>query len=277
MKIKSLFGLIIFTLLAVGSSNAQSISKLNVSGAHAKFTPDASSLIFTTSNFVGLKKMDFSTSSVKVLSTEVGSGYSSVVLNDRVIFSNNEKKNSVNVFYFENSQLVNKSKQIALTEVFGSLGKNKSSLPVSAVSSSDLSSIEIVYADGRTKNILSAKDENKIWVSLSPDRTKILYTVSGRKTYVTDLKGNIIASIARAESPSWGSDNKIVFMITEDDHRGEYIMASDIYTFELNSGKSVKLTRRFDGIALYPTMSVDGSKVVFNSDKDELFLIDLKK
>src|SRR5690606_32122909 len=39
---------------------------------------------------------------------------------------------------------------------------------------------------------------NYIWPSLSPDKTKLLFTLAGTGTFVSDLQGNIIAELGYA-------------------------------------------------------------------------------
>lgn len=274
--------LIVSIVLLVFSSfygNAQTIKKLSETGFYANFTPDGQKVVFSSSNFKGLKLMDLNSSEVEVLSDEVGAGYDPVVENQKVFFNTRNNKLQVQELNF-NTKITkvysNRSKK-AVSVGGISLGKNISGLPVDAKSSADLSAIELIYSDGTSKLINVDKKTNKVWVSLSPDRTKILYSVVGQETFITDLKGNVIAGIDRAEAPAWGSNNKIVFMLTEDDSRGEYIVGSDIFIFDIKNKKSLKLTTKFKEVALYPAMSSDDNKVIFNNDKGDLFLINLKK
>ena len=276
MNIRLITSLVVSVLFSV-YGNSQTITKLNHSGYYANFTPDGESIVFSGSDFKGLKKMNISTSRLIVLSKDLGAGYNPVVENKKVLFSTRADKSSSMEFDFETESLIKHNNSSKYNVQFKNLnlGKNTSNLPVEAKSSSDLSSVELIYSDGVSNLINIEKDKNKVWVSLSPDRTKILYTVVGQKTFIIDLKGNVVASLDRAESPKWANNNTIVYMLTSEDV--DFITAGDIYSFSLNTKKSTSLTSKFSDIALYPAMSVDESKVVFNNDKGELFLINLTK
>ena len=259
------------------SVSAQTISKLNVQGFHANFTPDGKNIIFTSSNYEGLKKLNVNTSTVEVLNREAGAGYNPIVGDDRVFFKTNKNKQEVLELDYKTQSLKKYSSTNSAIVFFenSNLKKNNSNLPIQAKSSSDLSSVELIYADGLSNLINIEKYKNKVWVSLSPDRTKILYTVVGQKTFITDLEGNTIASLDRTESPKWANDNTIVYMLTSENL--DYITDGDIYSYSLNTKKITSLTSKFSDVALYPAMSVDEGKVVFNNDQGELFLINLTK
>lgn len=257
--------------------NAQTIIKLNEKGAHATFTPDGKNIVFSTSNYKGLKVLNLESSKVDVLSDEKRAGYNVIVLNDRVLFKAGNIKNKVNEVSFTTKELKVYDNLYAASLLYSTskLSKQADNFPVSAKSSGDLYSIELIYSDGLVNQISTKKGENKVWVSLSPDRTKVLYSVVGGKTYIVDLKGNTVASINKAESPKWSDNNTVVYMLTKDNH--DYITQGDVYVFNIKSNITQSLTDMFDDIALYPAMSVDGSRIVFNSDKGELYLINLSK
>ena len=274
MNIKLVTSLVVLVLFSV-YGNSQTISKLNQNGYYANFTPDGENIVFSSSSFKGLKIMDLTSTKVEVLNNEVGSGYNPVITDTKVFFSTRENKQQVTELDLDtkSTNVFNHSSKLAVCNQ--GLGKKTSNLPVDAKSSNDLSSVEIIYANGISNQINIEKDKNKVWVSLSPDRTKILYTVVGQKTFITDLKGNVLASLERAEAPKWANNNTIVYMLTSEDI--DYITNGEIFTFSINTKKSTSLTGEFNDIALYPAMSVDESKVVFNNDKGELFLINLTK
>jgi tricorn protease-like protein len=274
MKIKLITSLVVFVLFSV-YANSQTITKLNQNGSYANFTPNGENIVFSGFSFKGLKIMDLNSSKVEVLNEEPGAGYNPVINNEKVFFSTRRNKQQVIELDLKtkSTKVFNQVSKFAVSNA--SLGKKSSSLPIEARSSNDLSSVDLIYADGISNQINIEKDKNKVWVSLSPDRTKILYTVVGQKTFIIDLKGNVLASLERAEAPKWANNNTIVYMLTQENI--DFITDGDIYTFSLTTKKSTSLTSKFGEIALYPAMSVDESKVVFNNDKGELFLINLTK
>lgn len=276
MKNKILINFLILIIFSFGI-NAQTIVKLSEKGFHAKFVEDGKSIIYSTSNFQGIKKMNIETEKVDVISNEIGAGYNTLINGNKVFFGSSVNKNVVNEVNLSTKKLKkHENNNVAIIAYKNlSLGKVNNNLPVSAKSSSDLYSIDLVYSDGMINQVSTSKGKNKVWVSLSPDRTKILYTIVGEKTYVTDLKGNVITSLKRTEDPKWANNNTLVYMITKDNR--DFITNSDIYVFDIKENKSFSLTSKFDDIALYPAMSADETKVVFNNDKGDLFLIQLTK
>ncbi|MCK5789176.1 MAG: hypothetical protein KAH32_09260, partial [Chlamydiia bacterium] len=148
-------------------------------------------------------------------------------------------------------------------------------LPIEARATVNLKAIELIYSDGRVVLIDNIDEgENRVWVSLSPDREKVLFTVVGQKTYITDLKGNVISYIDEAQAPKWANNNTVVFMKTLDN--GDEILRGDIFTYKLNSAQPIILTDAFNDVALFPSMCEDESKVVFSTDKGELYIINLQ-
>ena len=269
--ISSIFVLVLFSFYG----NAQVISKLSQNGFYAKFTPNGENIVFSSSDFTGLKKMNIESTKTETLSSDVGAGYNSIVENNKVLFSTRGNRGVVNQIEYKSKKVTmfNNTNLYSIQAKELSAGKKQSNLPIGAKSSNDLSSVEIIYADGSTKLVNTNKTTNKIWVSLSPNKKMILYTVVGQETFITDLKGKVIASLDRTETPRWANDNTIVYMLTKE--KIDYITAGDIYKFNLDNKKSSLLTGKFDGIAMYPDMTVDGNKVVFNNAKGELFLIQL--
>jgi len=268
---------IVILVLFSFKGNSQTITKLSEIGYYAKFTPNGENIVFSSSNFQGLKKINLETSKVEVLSNDAGVGYNPIIENDRVLYEAKKEKGTTNIYSFD-SKTVKVLKGKNMSSVYFkdlSSGKNSYNLPIEAKASSNLSSIELVYSQGNVTEIGIDKSTNKVWVSLSPDRTKVLYTVVGRKTHIIDLKGNIIATIDRAESTMWANNNTIVYMLTKDNI--DYITDGDVYVYSIKQNKSLLLTDKYDGIALFPAMSVDEKKVVFNNDRGELFLIYLNK
>ncbi len=269
--ISSIFVLVLFSFYG----NAQVISKLSQNGFYARFTPNGENIVFSSSDFTGLKKMNIESTKTEILSSDIGAGYNPIVDNDKVLFSTRGNRGVVNQVEYKSKKVTtfNNTNLYSIQAKELSAGKKQSNLPIGAKSSNDLSSIEIIYADGSSKLVNTDKATNKIWVSLSPNKNMILYTVVGQETFITDLKGNVIASLERTETPRWANDNTIVYMLTKE--KIDYITAGDIYKFNLEDKKSSLLTSKFDGIAMYPDMTVDGNKVVFNNAKGELFLIQL--
>lgn len=109
-----------------------------------------------------------------------------------------------------------------------------------------------------------------IWGSISPDRDKILFTLVGKGTFVTNLNGEILLNIKNANFPKWSSDGKwIVFMNDKDN--GHKVTSSDIMVIHVESKNSFTLTNNVDKIAMYPSWSEN--KIVYQTAQGNIEML----
>ncbi len=135
---------------------------------------------------------------------------------------------------------------------------------------------KIILSENNSRKVLQPLGEgNYIWPSLSPDKTKLLFTYMGKGTYVSNLEGTVLKNIGYANYPSWSPDgNWVVFMKDIDD--GMRIISSDIYIANLNTGKYFNLTLQRDDITLYPKWGNTTSEIFYNTDDGQIRKIKLK-
>ncbi|MCK5824452.1 MAG: hypothetical protein KAG96_03500 [Ichthyobacteriaceae bacterium] len=271
---KKVLGVVAFMLFSF-YGNAQTITKLNAEGYYTDISPDGNTVVFSEQSYDGLKKINLDTKEIEVLSKETKAGYSVVVNNNQVLYKT--IKSEVNILNINTKVLKKVSALSTVSANYnqGTFGKKNLNIPVEAVSSKDLYSVNIVYADGVVNKIANKVGENKIWVSLSPDKSKVLYTVVGQQTFITDLSGKVISTIKRAEAPKWANNNTIVFMITAE-NRDDFT-EGNIYKYTVGDKEEVLLTNNFNKIAMYPVMSANEAKVVFNTVDGEIYLIETTK
>jgi Tol biopolymer transport system component len=117
---------------------------------------------------------------------------------------------------------------------------------------------------------------NYIWVSLSPDKQKILFNKTGKGTFVCNLKGEIIADLGRLHAAKWTNDGNWVIGMNDFDD-GQQYTASQIVLSSADGKTRQSLELKYQKIALFPDISPDYSKIVFNDEKGKLYIIDLKK
>lgn len=133
-----------------------------------------------------------------------------------------------------------------------------------------------LYQNDEKKLLKPLGDGNYIWVSVSPDGEKLLFTFAGFGTYISDLNGNIITELGYANAPKWSPDgNWVAFMNDKDD--GHHYVSSEIFVVNINNAERIKLTDSSHGIAMYPNWSSDGKKIIFNNDEGEIFVIKLNE
>lgn len=111
-----------------------------------------------------------------------------------------------------------------------------------------------------------------IWASLSPDKTKMLFTAITKGTYVTDLQGNVLAKLGYLNAPVWAGNNWVVGMNDKDNH--DQVIQSSIEAVEINQLKRIVLTDE-QIIAMYPQVSDSFKKIVFHDIQGRIFVADL--
>lgn len=153
--------------------------------------------------------------------------------------------------------------------------KNKKikSKQLHAFSDADLNLI--VYENGVKKVLNPFGKGNYIWVSLSPDKQKVLFTKTGKGTFVCDVDGNIIAHLGRLHAPKWSDDGKWIIGMNDFDDGYKYtnsqiiMISSDGKDRQVFNLKDIK-------IALYPDLSKNNSKIVFNTESGKIYVLSLK-
>ncbi len=295
-------------LLAIGSiSFAQTVSvksveqvPLNGKFFFPKLNNSGNKILLTSDNYKGLWLYDLSDKNLKNISDDLGSGYQAQFADDNksIVYRsdnyiNNRKFSSIKVKDLENNQTeilvsgqrnINEPKQISSGKVvYLDNGKLKNiaiknvSKP-STINSADAAvyidnSNIVLYKNGEKKILQPLGTGNYIWPSLSPDNTKILFTLAGKGTFVSDLNGNIISEIGFADAPQWSPDGKwIVFM--QDKDNGEFVTSSDVYVIPSNGGEKTAITHSVDVKEMYPSWNVK-DKIVFNTVDGKIFIVEL--
>lgn len=131
--------------------------------------------------------------------------------------------------------------------------------------------VPVLYINGIEKRITPNGEGNYIWVSLSPDKTKILYNFGGRGTFVCTLVGKIIADLGRVNAPQWLNNGMVIGMNDTDD--GYRVLSSDIVCYSLSTKQLTNLTSTKENIEMYPMPFTSGNSVVYQTLKGELFIM----
>ncbi len=128
--------------------------------------------------------------------------------------------------------------------------------------------------EGKSSMIHPFPEGDYLWVSLSPNKKRILFTLAGKGTYSCDLEGRQIIQYGRLHAAKWSSDGQqIIGMDDYDD--GEKYIKSDIILIPSNGGKRQNLTSETDIIALFPTFSPNDKFVIFNDENGQIYSINL--
>lgn len=135
---------------------------------------------------------------------------------------------------------------------------------------------KIVYIDsrGNQKELQPAGNVYYIWVSLSPDNSKILFTASGKGTFVSDTTGKILYKLGKLNASSWVNNEWVIGMDDKDD--GEVLLSSTIDAIHISTAKRVKLVNKENKIAVYPQVSPTLDRILFTNAKGEAYYANIR-
>lgn len=296
---KILFFLLLFSKFLIAQNiSILSNEKIFDSGLHYYYphlSPDGQKIAFTTQNFTGLYVADIKTKKILQISDKSGAGYEPIFSKDgNTIFFRSDEYEGIKKYSSILSFDIDKKKETVIEN------KKRNLLPPKIINDkpvyilegkikekdiglrNDVSTDEatltyienqklIVIKNGK-KTILTPKGEgNYIWPQLSPDKTKILFTFAGYGTYVTDLKGNILAELGYLNASKWLNNDWVVGM--KDYDNGDVYTASDIFAVKADGKKIVQLTRTNDKIKMFPDCSSDGTKIVYHTLEGDIYLL----
>lgn len=250
-------------------------------------------LLATDAGYKGLKLIRFSDNSIQTITNEQGAGYGVRVSADgsSVLFKKTEmikglKYNSLHSHILKNNkqkQLISRTRDQFTASFSGDkpFYVKGTKLNRKTVSTSLLMPIvqiedrKMVLYNGKIRTVLTpnGEDASYIWPSISPDDKKIVYTVSGKGTFVCDINGKNLQSIGKLSAPKWLNNNLLVGMDDKDD--GDQVVSSVIVVASADGKMRQILTADKDLKAMYPAASPDGKKIAFCTDKGQLFLINI--
>jgi hypothetical protein len=116
---------------------------------------------------------------------------------------------------------------------------------------------------------------NYLWTSISNDGGKLLFTKAGSGTFISDLEGNIIHELGKANYPVWAkADEWILYMNDKDD--GYRFISSEIELLNINTSERFNLTNTEDVIEMYPDYSISTDEVVYHTLDGQIIKLKLK-
>ncbi|VBB48049.1 conserved exported hypothetical protein [uncultured Paludibacter sp.] len=268
---------------------------INMNAFYPTFNQDGNKLLFSSESYKGLYLYDFETKQTKEISQAQNAGYYPIFSADdsKVFFRNTNFENRLRYDALESFD-VKSSKQQRMLEpqrnlrqaqsyhngilvltgkylVKSTFGTTEKTVPV-YVSTEDLNIY--VYKNGTKTQLKPIEGNNSyIWVSLSPDNRKILFTATGKGTFICNLDGKIIASLGYLNAPVWYNDNFIVGM--QDKDNGQFVTSSSVLMISVD-GKIKKQISDANHIAMYPSASSKSGKIAYNTLDGKLILTEIE-
>lgn len=307
MKILNVF-LIVLSFAITAS--AQSISVLSNQPVTSlsdgqfyfpKSNPDGSKIFFTSTNYKGLWYYNTGSKVIRNINKYPGAGYEfkfssdgNEILFRRVKYVNKRKYTSLETIDLQEQKVsvlipvARKLKVIDFTDAgaFVRVG-NKTKLfsfqnvKLKKAIASKKTSVDIenrnivIYRNGIRKELQPLGKGIYLWPSISPDGTKLLFTLGGKGTYISDLEGNILTEIGYANYPSWSPDGKWILFMKDKDN-GYNFTASDLFIIKSDGSKELQLTSSDNVIELYPSWMPDNKEIVYNTDSGVIYLMKFK-
>lgn len=283
-------------------SHAQYISVtstefLKTSENNACFYPRFSSagdfLLVTASNYAGLRMYNFSTKALSTITEDAGAGYNTQISSDgknilytKTDFIKNLRNNSL-VQIDRNTrikkQLTSPSREAIVARFANNqvmyVSSKKMIRPKTTSSVvSKLVSIEdqkmVIYSNS-TRSVLTPNGvgESYIWPSISPDMKNIVYTVAGRGTYVCKIDGSNVKSVGKLNAPTWLNNTWLIGMLDVDN--GERLLSSTLIATTIDGKIRHTISTPAGKMAMYPAASADGKRIAFNTEKGEIYILNI--
>lgn len=301
MKTTSLLILLILTSTfsfsqKITISNHTLISTANAGAAYFPvFNSTGDKLLYSSGAYSGLRLYDFNTKSVSTVTDAAGAGYEPIFdqKNNRIFyrystFENGRKYDGMESFdiatgntntmllprrelrqvkSYNNGFLVAADKQI-LKVTFGRTDNDD----LYFVTTEDLKMV--VVHDGRKVylNPLNMEESRYIWVSLSPDNSKILFTAAGKGTYICDLQGKILHSLNYLNAPVWYNSGYVVGMEDKDD--GHVITSSTVQLVNIRTNERTRVSRTGE-TAMHPTAAASAGKIAYHTTDGKIYVTDV--
>lgn len=130
------------------------------------------------------------------------------------------------------------------------------------------------YKNGVMSVINPKGSGDYLWVSLSPNKKRVLFTVSGKGTFSCNLNGSGLIDYGKLHAPVWTPSGNVIGMEDFDD--GSQYTKSDIVMVSGDGTSRKVLTKKTDSICLFPVVSPDEKTVIFNDEKGAIYKMNIK-
>ena len=136
----------------------------------------------------------------------------------------------------------------------------------------------VVYKNG-VRKVLNpcagiVDNDQYFWVSLSPDKTRILFFCN-TNAYICNLDGSNLVKVGRVKSPQWRGNDHVVGM--NDEHDGYFITKSDIIICRTDGTQMQQLTTASSELKMFPSVSADGSQIAFHTGDGKIYVMTIKE
>ncbi len=244
-------------LIDLKSGNTRTLTNLPGAGYQPAFSKDGRSLVFRTDDFSEKKR----TSSLYLL--RLDSGDTTVILRRGRIVSPPVVVGN-DIAYTVNGRL--KTHGFDWSPMGHPIEKIHVQLE-------DLQ--PVIWSEGIKRVYKPSGEGSYIWVSLSPDRRKMVYHLAGKGTFVSDLYGRILLSADDLANPKWLNNNYIIGVKPRG--YGSGYLTTDVVAFSVKTGKKLTLTNTASVNERNPYPFDNGRAIAYQTSTGTFHVIKLKR
>jgi hypothetical protein len=129
----------------------------------------------------------------------------------------------------------------------------------------------VLYQRGFKKTFCPSGEGSYLWVSLSPNRKRMVYYVVGKGAFVSDLNGKILLSAGDLMSPRWMNNDCVSGVAVHGDSGKS--TATDVVFFSVKTGKRFVLTPTASINERNPYPLLKGKKMIYQTTSGALQLV----
>ncbi|HSD15622.1 MAG TPA: hypothetical protein VLB74_13300 [Flavobacterium sp.] len=282
MKTKFLLASTLISSLTMQAQELEHLKALPVkeSFSNPVASPDGNFALLTKEHSQGVYLLDVKKNSVKLISNSSGSGYAYAWSQNSSTFYFREKNKAD-----YHSHAIITSYNIKNKRTKKHNGTNPNWLPSfkgfeenKTVVYTNLSTLKIEAKDLETqKSWVITNDEGQFYNAILSHNGKKVAVHKGADIYIYDIDGKSAGiKIGTGMATSWSQDDKYLIGFLDESKDGHSVSNSDLYLFDVESGKSKKLTDTKDIYEMFPCFYGD-NKVMFSDDKTgKIYISELK-
>jgi len=252
-----------------------SVQKLNIPHQVEKImlAPSGDFLLESNFNNQGLIKIDLKTFNEQVITNAAGAGYNASILKNGDIIYREVTKEPIKKISIRRYNTKKETSTVLLAATRENIQTTNLADADNIITNNDFQ-LQLTL-NGQTSVLTPlGKEARYIWPAISPNKKKLLFFVSGDGAYVTDIDGKKPIALGILRAAKWYNDSIVVGQ--RDIDNGEITTSSQIIAKNIMTNQEQILTSD-SVIAMYPSVSNEGDKILFSTPQGDAFLINIIK
>ncbi len=242
---------------------------------HAVFSPSGEYVLTSTEDYAGLNRHDLRTGKQIRLSDAAGAGYG-------VRVSKDGKQIVARHYEYQDNKRLTQLDRINARTGKAVVARRMSREQVAPVEENSeqvyvtTNGFEMTVHKGSSETVIRpCGDESYFWCSMSPDGNRVLYVTAHHGAQVCNADGSNARYVGVMNAPQWIDNENIIGMIDTDN--GDFVVQSILLVRNINTPDQIQVLPTGQKIAMYPAVSLDGSRIAFNNEKGQIFIMEVEK